>query len=236
MTVAELLARVAVYDAELRTGSSATHEAIATRALNMAQDALEAIIASLPKVMQNFGTSTTTANVEYTDWPNDLTTGEQLLRLDALWMLDADGNQLYMMEDYTVVGGHFPQAPPPLNLVISTVSPQQGRPRGYYSSGPGGQFSWSPEPDVVYTLRWWGFRSKTNLIAPSTASANFAYPDILADVVAAGAVRAIRVGRDDPTEVIAALVAEMREPALRALKRTNRQQPQGRSYREVHTT
>lgn len=237
MTVAEMLARMAVYDSELRTGTTGVHETIATRALNMAQDALEAVIASRPKMMQTYSTLTTTANVEATDWPNDLSTGVQLLRLDALWVLDANSRPLYMLDDYTIVGGHYPQAPPPLNLVIQTVSPQSGRPRGYYSGGPGAQFNWSPIPDAVYTMRWYGFASKTTLIAPSvTATSYFGYPDIVADVVIAGAVRAIRIGKDDPADVIAALQIEMRDPALKALARTNRQQAMGRAYSDVHLT
>lgn len=236
MTVAELLARVAVLDSELRTGSAATHEAIATRALNMAQDAMEAIIATVPKAMQTHSTLTTTANVEGTDRPNDLSTGEQLLRIDALWMLDANSRPLYMLDRASIVGGHYPQAPPPLNLLIETVSPSSGRPRKYDDEGPGGSLLWQPLPDAVYTLRWYGFRSKTTLIAPSTSSANFGYPDIMADLITAGAVRCIRLGKDDPTEAHQALIGEMRPWVLKALRGYNRQGPMSRTYTQVHTT
>ena len=236
MTVAELLARMAVFDSELRTGSGAAHEAIGTRALNMAQDAMEAIIATVPKAMQTHSTLTTTANVEGTDRPNDLSTGEQLLRLDALWMLDSSSHPLYMLDKTTIVGGHYPQAPPPLNLLITTVSPATGRPRKYDDEGPGGSLLWNPIPDAVYTLRWYGFQTKTTLIAPSTASANFAYPDIMADIIAAGAVRCIRIGKDDPTESVQALIAEMRPWVMKALRGHNRQGPSPRRYTQVHTS
>ncbi|NDF01127.1 MAG: hypothetical protein EB034_23110, partial [Verrucomicrobia bacterium] len=51
-------------------------------ALDMAQDAFEAILANQPDTLGTISTITTTANQEYTTWPTSL------LRLDTLWMMN----------------------------------------------------------------------------------------------------------------------------------------------------
>lgn len=226
MTNADLLSRMEILDAELETGSGEDDETKALLALDIAQDHFEAIAATYPRV---FGTHddtlTTTANTEKTTKP------ATILRLDSVWYLDTTVTPnipRYKLESSKDSGGHIPGLPWPTRAQVGMCA---GAPDGYWDDED--YFYWSPVPDAVYTLRWYGMKSQAAITARGTT---FAYKDHLAMPFATFAVRAIKVGLEDGSDALKALAEELFAPALRRARRASRERVTGRSYTRMHVT
>lgn len=230
MTIATILSKMQVIDNELDISNGGADETRSLAALDMAQDAFEAMLANQPDTLGTVGTTiTTTANTEATIWPTSL------LRLDSLYLLNTDVTPnvpQYQIEIIQDVGGQAASWPFPwLSAIIGYVPQGYGPPRAAYANRA--QFLWAPIPDQVYSLRPYGLFAKTDI---STRSQTFEYPDLVANALASYAVRLMQIGIDDPSDTVQALGDEQFGQVLKALRRPVRQRPQSRQYEYWHTT
>lgn len=223
MTAADLLTRMQVIDNELEIASGGDDETKCLAALDMAQDYMESVAASMPRIGSAKTTIATVANTETTDWPSSLK------RVDSLWYIDSATNlPAWELTPIHNVGGHRPSSAFPYNLV---VNPGTGAPRQYgYDED---YFYWLPVPDAVYTIRVHGLSARTAL---TSRSVTFGWDDECSVPLAAFACRLLKMGIDDPTDALQALAEEAFVPVLRSLRKRVRQSPQGRAYTEHHTT
>lgn len=223
MLISALLTKMQVLDNELDIRSGGADETRAIAALDMAQDAWESVIASVPGLLGTVSDVliATVANQEHTPWPSSL------LRLDDLYLLDSNSRQRWQVQVIQDVGGHAPTALP----YTSSATLSKGAPKSAYTNRA--NFYWSPLPDAVHALRAYGLFSKADITARTET---FAYPDLLSLPMAAYAVRLMEMGIDDPSEELKALAEETFNPAIKALSRPTRQRPESRVYSTVHTT
>lgn len=223
MTGADLLTRMTVLDNELEVGSGEDDETRALAALDMAQDYMESVAASMPRIGSTSDTISTTANQEHTTWPSTLK------RLDSLWYVDASTSlPAWEIKPISTVGGHQPSSPWPLNLVMT---PGTGAPRRYsYDSS---KFYWLPRPDAVYTIRVYGLYSRTALTSRATT---YGWDDETSVPLVAFACRLLEMGIDDPSDELQGLAEETFVPVLRSLRKRVRQGPEGRAYTHQHYT
>lgn len=229
MTIASILTKMQVLDNELDISSGGADETRAISALDMAQDAFEAILANQPDTLGTISTISTTANQEYTTWPTSL------LRLDSLFMMNTSVTpnvpqwQITIIQD---VGGQAVSMPFPWLSGIVGYTPQGfGAPTMAYTNRQ--YFFWAPIPDQVYTLRAYGLSEQTDI---TTRAQTFAYPNVVANPMAAVAVRLMEMGIDDPSEELKALSDEWYAPVIGMLRTPTRQRPQSRQYSRMHTT
>lgn len=225
MTHADLLSRMELLNAELETGSGEDDETKGLLALDTAQDYFESVAAGYPHVFKTNGTVTTVADTETS------AKSATILRLDSVWYLDttvSPNMPRYQLEPIDKSGGHVPSLPWPIRAAVGYAP---GAPDGYWTDED--YFFWSPVPDAVYTLRWYGMKSQT---AITIRTGTFAYKDYLAMPFATFAVRAIKVGLEDSSDVLKALADDLFTPVLRAARRANREKPTGRVYSQMHTT
>lgn len=223
MLVSGLLSKMLVLDNELDIDANGADESRAISALDMAQDAFEGVIANVPGLLGTVSDVliATVANQEYTAWPTTL------LRLDNLFLLDANGKQRWKVNIIQDVGGQAPS----LTWPFSTSSSSPGAPREAFTNRA--NFYWGPIPDAIYSMRAFGLFSKADITARGET---FAYPDLVSLPMAAYAVRLMEMGIDDPSDELKGLAEETFNPAIKALSRPVRQGPQTRVYKEVHTT
>lgn len=223
MTAADLLTRMQVIANELEIDSGGDDEATCLAALDMAQDYLEAVAASMPKVGAGQSTVTTAANTETTAWP------ATLKRVDSLWYIDSSTSRpAWEVLPIKESGAHRPGSPFPFNLVFT---PSTGAPREYAYDDS--YFYWLPEPDAIYTIRVYGLTSRTNL---TTRAITFGWPDEVSVPLASFAVRLLKMGIDDASTEYQAMAEEAFVPVLRSMRKRVRQAPEGRAYTQQHTT
>lgn len=223
MTAADLLTRMRVLKNELQIDANGDDEVTALAALDMSQDYLEAVAASMPRIGQTKSDILTVADTETTAWP------ATLKRVDSLWYIDADTSlPAWEIEPIPDAGGHRPNTPWPYNLVMN---PSTGAPR-YYAFDTD-YFYWLPEPDKAYTVRVYGLVSKTNL---TTRSITFGWPDEVSLPVASFACKLMSMSVDDSSDELSALAEETFVPVLRSMRKRVRQSPMGRAYTTQHTT
>jgi hypothetical protein len=221
--ISDVLSDMLVIDNELDITAGGADESRAISAIGMAIRAFEAVIANVPDLLGNYSTVLTAANTETTSWPG------ALLRLDSLWLLDANGRQRWEVDSIQDIGAQTPNARWPFGA--SSVASGNGAPIGYYANRA--EFFWRPIPDAVYTLRTYGLYAK---IRPAVRTDLFPYPDLVSVPCAAYAVRLMEMGINDTSDELKALAEEIFNPAINALKRPIRQRPQSRVYSRVHTT
>lgn len=191
-------------------------------ALNMAQDFMESLFAKEPSLLGGTtGTIATVANTETTAFPAGVLRIDKIQRLDATTL-----RPICTLEPIYEVGGHLPDAPWPLSLATGS----NGAPLAYYTNGT--LIYWSPLPDAIYTMRWYGFQVAVTLAANGT----FLYPDICMGPLATMAVRIIRVGLDDSTTDLKGLAGDLFKPAIEALAGFRRERARGFNYLYQHTT
>jgi len=223
MTAATLLDRMELFADDLETGTGEPDETRALAALNVAQDYWEALAASLPGVLGNRGTVTTSASTETSVVPTGL------LRIDSLWFLDPGTSRpTYKLKRIVESGGHAPSLPWPLQTVLASGS---GAPRGYFTDLR--DFYWLPLPDATHTIRWYGFQAAADL---ASRTSTFLYPDIVSVPLAQFATRVLRTGRDDPVADLDALAATLFLPVVRTLRKGDRSRAIPRLYTESHET
>lgn len=222
-TVANVLAVMELLDNELETGSGAADEASAILALTQAQHYFETLCAAMPEILQTTTNITTAAATETT------TISSSLLRFDALWYLDANGNPIRKLMEIDEVGGHVPALPWPLELILNTTG--TGTPYGYYASSE--NFYWLNRPDATYTIRLYGFIEKAEF---ALRTDDFNYPKRCHLAFAQFANRILDIGVDDATVDLEKLASTIYQPLLRQLRKRDRSKPHGRVYTEFHTT
>jgi hypothetical protein len=190
-------------------------------ALNMAQDYLESVLALHPQTFgDSAGTVVTTPQSETTPYPLDL------LRIDALWRLDSAGRPNVPVDLSQMAGGQGTSSDWPWSM----ANVAYGKPLEAWTNGR--LFYWSPVPDAVYTLRWYGLQAQPDI----TASSTFAYPDIALTPLSTLAARLIRVGLDDSAEQLKGVADELFTPVVAAMKGFRRDRPQTLTYSRVHVT
>lgn len=229
MLISDVMSRMQVFDNELDVSVGGADESRCITALDMAQDAWEAVLATEPDTLGTISTITTTAQQEYTTWPSTL------MRLDTLWMMNAQVSpavpqwEIRIIQD---VGGQAWQYPWPwLSGILGYVPQGYGAPVAAYTNRQ--YLFWAPIPDQVYQLRAYGLSSQTSI---TSRSQTFAYPDQVSNPMAAYAVRMMQLGIDDPTEEIRQFASELYSPVIKMLRQPTRQRPQSRQYSRVHTT
>ena len=91
---------------------------------------------------------------------------------------------------------------------------------------------WSPVPDAVYTIRYYGFVPADDI----TASGTFSYPDMALMPMATFATQLLRSGKDDDVTSVTHLGMQVFSPVIQALGRFNRDRAPGYDYRYTHST
>lgn len=191
--------------------------------LNAAQDYMESIFALQPDLLgDSKGTVATVASTETTAFPTGV------LRLDGVQYLDTNSYPVYELQDIRATGGHIATSSIP--AFITSTSTLTGAPNAYWTDGS--YFYWNPLPDGVYTLRWYGFQSKSDI----TASGTFGYPDVCLLPLATFAVRIERMGLDDDTSQYIKLATDLFEPVVSLLGNFQRERAPGFQYRHMHLT
>jgi hypothetical protein len=210
-----------ILDPELQLQAGETGVVKGLIALNVAQDHLESLLAQIPGVMgSGVGSIATVASTETVAFPSTL------LRLDKIQFLDPiTSRPTYDLTPLYNVGGHANS-----NYWPSPDTASTGRPQSYWTDGTNIYFS--PVPNDVYNLRWYGFASASNI----TASGTFAYKDIARLPVATFAVKLIALGLDDPQGDLMEFAKETFAPVLKAYERFRREQGKGFQYRYTHDT
>lgn len=222
-TVADILDLMELIDQELDVDAGEADEANAILAITQAQHYLETLAAALPRTFQTVTTVTTTANTETTTWTS------ALLRLDALWYLDANSNPIRKLTRIDEVGGHVPTLPWPLDLTVGAAG--TGAPYGYY--GNMANFYWLPKPDATYTLRIYGLLEQTRF----TARANTVfYPYRTHLALAQFAAKILSLGVGDSASDLDTLGGQLFTPMFRQLRKFDRSKPMSRHYSQVHST
>ncbi len=189
----------------------------------MAQDYLESVLALHPQAYgDSVGTVTTTPQQETTPFPADV------LRIDALWRLDLAGRPIAPV-DLAQTAGRASQLHSQWPWSMANVT--YGLPLEAWTNGRSFPY-WSPVPDSIYTLRWYGLQAQPDI----TATGTMAYPDIALTPLATLAARLIRVGLDDSAEQLKDVADELFAPVVAALKGFRRDRPQTMTYSQVHVT
>lgn len=228
MTLQTIFNRCMLLDNQLDLISGGDDVTRGLTCANMVIDWLEAEAATVEGVLTTHDLLYTVANTEHTDWP------AELLRLDALWLLDATtGRPAWEIEPIQGIGNHVPGYAWPLSelLMSGTSSDVTGKPKEYTASGPGGQFYWSPLPDDAHTVRGYGLWAVEDL---EDATSLFPYPQTLAVSFPAMMVQVLRIGLDRPLDAIASFAKATFRPALKGLHKFNRTVPESRVYYEPH--
>lgn len=221
MTGQTLLDTMELLDPELQLQVGEVDVTKGLLALNIAQDHLESLLAEIPNVLgSTVGTVNTVSNTETVAFPSTL------LRLDGLQFLDPSTSKpLYNLQPLYNTGGHAAPTYWPVDSSVTT-----GRPRAYWTNGTNIYFT--PYPDAVYTLRWYGFAPAADI----TASGTFAYKDIARLPIATFATKVISLGLDDPQEDLMELAKETFNPVLKVYERFRREAGRGYQYKYVHNT
>ena len=222
MTGQDLLDLMEISNNELLLQSGETDVVKGLKALNVAQDFFESLLALRPNAKgDTTGTVTTTLSTETTAFPTGL------LRLDRLQMIGTDSLPMYDLTPVKKTGGRSPGNMWPY---YGYLTGRSGRPTNYYTNGR--LIYWSPIPDAQYTVRWYGLQAASAITAVGT----FAYDDIAGFPVAALAAKIMAAGVDDGTPDLAELAGSTFEAALRAADGFWRDGGQPFEYTRSHTT
>lgn len=222
-TAADLLKIMPVFNNALRVENGDPDEARAIIALTAAQHYFETVAATYQRVLGTQITVSTVVDTETTGYPTTL------LRLDAIWLVDATtGRPIRRLKRIEEVGGQAPSLPWPLQL---TAASGQGSPEAYFADMS--NFYWLPVPDMMQTLRIYGLIEHAEF---ETRNSPYSYPLRVKSAIAAFAVKILRTSLDDDTATIDSLAATFFGPLMRSLKQFDRSEPHGRFYGEVHDT
>ncbi len=223
MTGQSLLDVMELLHPELQLQSGEVDVAKGLLALNVAQDHLEALLATIPGCMgSGTGNITTADGAEASVFP------PACLRLDKLQFIDSTTNRpIWDLVPLYNVAGHSNSGYYPFNILATGTT---GKPQAYWTDG--NLIYFSPIPDGTYTIRWFGFGSQGDI----TASGTFAYKDIARVPLATFAVRLITTGNnDDQTEYIE-FAKEVFKPVLQAYNNFRAESGKGFQYKYAHDT
>lgn len=208
---------------ELQLQSGEGDVAKGLRAVNAAQDMVETVMATHSRVAgSGSGTVSTAQSTESTAYPTGL------LRLDGLWLIDAQTNRpAWKISPIRETGQHALNWGWVTNLASTNLT---GKPRGYWTNGT--SIYWDPLPDAIYTVRWYGFQSAVTL----TASGTFLYNDVFVYPLAALASRFMKTSLDDPPDEMLTLAKDMFTPLIEAVSNFQRDGATGLVYEQHHDT
>jgi hypothetical protein len=221
VTGQSILDRMELLNPELQLQPGEADVARGLIAINMAQDYFESLAALRSRIKGGTVSTVVTANgVETTAFPTGV------LRIDALDLLGTNNLPKKRLVNLQDTGAHAFLYKWPW---FDTYASSSGEPSAYWTNGT--SIYWSPTPNAVHTVRYYGFAAATDL----TASGTFAYPDMVSLPLAVFATKVLDIGLDDPIESLQALATETFRPALDALERFNRTGALGFQYTEYHT-
>ena len=205
---------------QLQSGESSV--TLSLRAVNVAQDHLEALLATAPNSYgSTASTVTTAASTETTTFPTGL------LRIDRLQYIDPDTSRPGWDLDWVGYTGDQNDKTA-LGLLLGSIG-TTGKPQRYWTNGT--DIYWGPLPDATHTVRYYGLVAASDI----TASSTFAYPDVAIGPVADFATRMLKIGKDDDPTPISQLGLDMFGPVLAQFGRFNRDRAPGYDYRYLHT-
>lgn len=235
MIVSDLFTLMTVLNNELDTSAGGSDESRSVNALNLARYYCQTVAASLPRVLvtsaqpgtdPDKGTIRTAGLREWSPIP------PELLRIDKLWLLDVSTRlPIRKLVRVDEIGGHAPSLPWPIYYVLSSAGSINGMPAAYEVNE--GLLWWEPIPDVAYEVRAYGLWSRPLFVDRNSA---VLFPEVLAEPLAAFAVKYGLVGIGDATDEMQKIATEAFTPALRSLRRKDRSRPASRHYEYVHTT
>lgn len=225
MTIQTLFDRMQLYDNQfdlIAGGDDVTRGLVA---LNLVQDWLELVMAGEADLFKTDQTFATTANQDFTTWP------ASLMRLDALYLLDANSRQVRCLDPIDITGGYQPGYPWPLDLFSGVIS--TGAPFEYEGQQQGAKIRWYPVPDAIYTIRGYGLWAA----ADYTAAANtFLYPDTVALAMVPHAAQLLRTGLDREIGAQQAAAEGAFKRLVRFFGRPVHTGPQSKVYDSFHDT
>jgi hypothetical protein len=216
-----LLDRMELLNQELQLQPGEADVTRGLLALNVAQDYFESLAAARGKILGGAtGTVSTAASTESTAFPSGC------LRIDALQMLNSQSRPDYPLKPIRKAGGHANNGTWPWNILMATGS---GKPVSYYTNGT--SIYWSPLPDSIYTVRWYGAEAATDI----TASGTFLYKDIVMLPLASFAVRLFKSGLDDSVNDLDSLAQTTFKATLDAMEMFQRDGAAEFQYTQTHT-
>ena len=205
---------------QLQSGESSV--TLSLRAVNVAQDHLEALLSTAPNSYgSTAATVTTAASTETTTFPTGL------LRIDRLQYLDPDTSLPAGDLDWVGYTGDQNDKGA-LGLMLGSLG-TTGKPQRYWTNGT--DIYWGPLPNATHTVRYYGLVAASDI----TAAGTFAYPDVAIGPVADFATRLLKIGKDDDPTPISQLGLDMFGPVLAQFGRFNRDRAPGYDYRYMHT-
>lgn len=222
MTGQSLLDRMELLNQELQLQAAEADVVRGLLALNVAQDLFESLLATEPDILGGaVSTVATTANQEYTTFPTGV------LRIDGLDYIDPSTSRpAWPLHNLKETGSHAYFG---FDNSIYAVS-SGGFPQSYWTNGT--RIYWSPLPQAVHTIRYYGFAVATDI----TASGTFLYPDVVALPVALIATKLMKMGVDDPVQDFTSLAADIMNPTIQTLSRFNRDGAKALEYTGWHST
>ena len=211
-----------VMDRGLQLQSGESSVTLSLRAVNVAQDHLEALLATAPNSYgSTASTVTTAASTETTTFPTGL------LRIDRLQYIDSDTSRPGWDLDWVGYTGDQNDKTA-LGLLLGSLG-TTGKPQRYWTNGPA--IYWGPLPNAPHAVRYYGLIAADDI----TTSSTFAYPDVAIGPVADFATRMLKIGKDDDPTPISQLGLDMFGPVLAQFGRFNRDRAPGYDYRYLHT-
>lgn len=225
MTIQTLFNRMALFDNQFDLIVGGDDVARGLIAVNLVQDWFELACMPIAELFQTDQTFTTTAAQEHTTWPANL------MRIDSLYLLDANSKQVRELEPFDITGAYYPGFPWPIDTLTGLTA--NGAPWEYEGQQQGGKIRWSPTPDQVYTIRGYGLWAVADYAA---AADTLLYPDSVALTFGPHAAQILRTGLDRDLSAVqgAAMVAFDRIAA--AYGKTIHTGPESRVYTEIHET
>lgn len=221
MTGQDILNAMEIFNAELQLQAGEQDVTRGLLAANIAQDYFESLAAQRGKLMgDQDGTVATAAQTEKTAFPAGV------LRIDRLVVLDPNNSNLPKREIRPIrrTGGQSITHWWPLNMTFNA----QGEPQGYYTNGT--NIYWTPLPDAIYTLRWYGFKAADDI----TAGGTFAYPDIVRLPLATFACQVMKSGVDDDPTTLSQVASQVFDSVLNTLSMFDRDGAVPLEYTEKH--
>jgi hypothetical protein len=215
---------MALYDNNLDIVSGGDDVTRAIAAVNLAQDWFEVTAASIPEVYQQAGSISTVANQENSTWP------ATFLRMDSLWRLDSNSVPIVELDSIDLVGGHQPPYPWPIGPILAGQS-ATGAPTEFYATGPGASIYWSPKPDAIYNMRFYGFIQQNDYTA---AGDTFLYGDSVALALAPLAAKVLRMGLDRDLTAVPLEAEAAFKAVLKQQSNALRSGPRSKVYEDYH--
>lgn len=222
MTGQSLLDRMELVNQELQLQAGEVDVTRGLLALNVAQDLFESLVATEAEILGSaVSTVVTVALQEYTTFPSGV------IRIDGLDYIDPTTlRPAWPLKNLKETGAHAYYG---FDNSIYAVNGSDA-PQSYWTNGT--RIYWSPLPQAVHTVRYYGFAVAVDL----TASGTFTYPDIIAFPIAILAAKLMKIGIEDPVQDYTQLATDVVSPAIKALSMYNRDGAKPLTYSTLHET